>query len=229
MDETELAGGASIDFVTGEALDRHRRLFSHRQGSGIERVATMRFRYGEGPGGVLMILESPFLRIDPSVLRLIAAATSEPVGRLLHDARDSVLRNSRRATVFTGDQLMRRIRDASRDARIIRLDTAQLSDRLRLASPEMDRYRLRQDVSRVLAGMVSDLGDLAEVREDQYVLVVYDARSPESDLLAEQLNGGISVAFGGEPAGGAISFSEHRYSPRSSTALATILGLERAP
>ena len=117
------------------------------------RIALFPFTHLRKIVAVLVVLDSPILRMDPDVLDVIVGALSESAGRLLFDGRQRPMDHRVRTSIFRTTHLpdiVTRLEALAnrekRDLESIDIDLTPLIETITDVHPHLDRARLLDDL-----------------------------------------------------------------------------------
>lgn len=174
------------------ASEEFRQFFSVREFSLLSEIYLYPFVKDDTTLALLLITESPYLRKNRPFLSVICAAVSDAVASLIYENRDERIRGARLQASFSLDELALHLEELDSGARqnlkLVLLSANKAVGALVQGGETGDEYRIRQDVVRVLAAMVSGIASIADVGDGRLLLAMYDGEKSDLDLLLHQLS-----------------------------------------
>ncbi len=183
----------------GPEMEELQSYFSVREYTAFDKLVLCSFFYEAKLLAILAIAEAPFLALDPTILQVMYSAFEEGVSTLLYRSRDERIARIQLPLLFAHDQLLPMAQesltaDKVPDASILFLEfdpepsVAAIADLAR----ETDRYRVRQDVLRILNTLLSGLGKVFTLPRHRLLLmrteIEGDSHLLDVELLTHQIN-----------------------------------------
>lgn len=148
-----LGSGRTAVILDDARRERFVRRLSRADAKQTPRVVLLPFAHLRDIVAVLVVLDSPVLRMDPNVLDVIVGALSESAGKLLFDGRQRPMDHRRRSSVFRPEQtqsIVSRLNERAvaegRAVQIIDIDVSPLIAAIMGAHPHLDQTRLMEDI-----------------------------------------------------------------------------------
>mgnify|MGYP006272994453 CR=1 FL=1 len=193
--------GEDVLVLTETELDALAPYLSHRERDAMERAGIFPFRHGRQTLAVLIILDSPYLDLDPSILRILLAAMADTAGKILFSNRDIPIARARRSVLFNRDEIARTIESMAGTvagaavATVFRLDVGPARNQILATNPLLDEYRTTQDIVTVMAAFLAGEGFAGLESSDTVVVVLPGETQTDRDLLIHQLRHSLVSLF----------------------------------
>lgn len=173
--------------------------FSVREFTALDRVVLCSFFYEAKLLAVLVVTETPFFTLEPTILQVMYSAFEEGVSTLLYRSRDERISRIQLPLLFAHDQLLSMAQESlsveqTPDSAILFLEfdaepaVACITDLAR----ETDRYRVRQDVLRILNTLLAGLGQVFTLSRHRLLLMRTEIEANshllDVELLVHQIN-----------------------------------------
>ncbi|WP_455383501.1 hypothetical protein [Salinispira pacifica] len=173
--------------------------FSVREFSALKRLVFCSFFYEARLLAILVIADTPFFGLDPTILQVMYSAFEEGISSLLFRSREERIARIQLPLLFAFDQLSPMAHEALNqagkgDASILfmEVDPEPAVVRILERTRETDRYRVRQDVLRILNTLLAGLGKVFTLPRHRLLLMRTeldgDTGQLDVDLLSHQLN-----------------------------------------
>lgn len=195
------AHGDDVLILQKEELGGLAEYLSHRERDSLERAALFPFRHGRQTLAVLLVLDCPYLSLDPAILRILLAALADMSGRLLFSNRDIPISRARRTVLFNRHEIADTIDrlattgDGSRVATVLRIDLSRARDKIIQENPLLDPYRVTQDIVTIISAFLAGEG-FAGLEDSDTVLAVFPGEAQtDRDLLVHQLRHSLVTLF----------------------------------
>lgn len=176
---------------------------SRSDGRQTPRIALFPFTHLRKIVAVLVVLDSPILRMDPNVLDVIVGALSESAGRLLFDGRQRPMEQRVRTSIFRTEHLPDIIarletlaRSEGRDVESIDINLAPIIDTIMNVHPHLDRSRLLEDVLDTTALLTESAHTAVHTGSHRVSLVGLVQPGASAELIAHILTVTLSSLFG---------------------------------
>jgi hypothetical protein len=209
--------------VTGTVgISAYKDYFSSRELAPIERLILVPFISQDKLAAILVVTESepPFKSETAYLTSLerIAGAASASIQK----AREERLRGAEAgfAPTASWQEELRRFLDspAFQGARVlfVALSTREYCRTLLSYSPDLDPFRLQEDIRFFLQSFSADLGRAFQMEDETYLLAIQDLEKKDLDLFLHQLNAFLGSLFGefdGGAALGETAIKKVRYFP----------------
>ena len=189
---SELCSSPTVQFVEGDELDRWRPYFSFREASMLRSIGLVAFCDGTTLLALMVILDCPYLSIDPVTIRLIVSAVHEQACTLLtlnHQLRvrarfEQICPNHAALQQHITNELQQKGVPSLTAASI---DVAPIVAAIRGQSPGVDDYRLRQDVLRIVGSMLEESAVAGLLDSGRICLVLHPDVPAGAELIIHQL------------------------------------------
>jgi hypothetical protein len=149
------------------------------------------FSFQEKVIGVLLIADSPYLRLDAKILRILFTVFEELSSSLLFVSREERMRKTRHAASMGLneflDEMSKLYGPTTSAADIFVLNTLPLIEKIKTYGADLDEYRSFQDISAVTATIL-DGAPLLPVPEKRIILFILGPDGPDPDLTLHQLS-----------------------------------------
>lgn len=195
------AQGDEVLILTKKEFGSLAGYLSYRERDSLERAALFPFRHGRQTLAVLLILDSPYLSLDPSILRILLAALADMSGRLLFSNRDIPISRARKSVLFNRAEIADTIErlattgDGTTVATVLRIDLAKARDKIIEENQLLDPYRVTQDIVTIISAFLASEG-FAGLEDSDTVLVVLPGETQtDRDLLIHQLRHSLVTLF----------------------------------
>lgn len=188
----ELCSSPTVQFVEGEELDQWRRYFSFREASMMRRIGLIPFCDGATLLALVLILDCPYLAVDPVTIRLIVSAVHDQMCTLLtlnHQLRmrarfEQVCANQ----VALQQHIMTELQQKDvHSLTAASIDVAPIISAIRGQTAGVDDYRLRQDVLRIVGSMLEESAVAGLLDSGRICLVLRPDLPVGADLITHQL------------------------------------------
>lgn len=179
-------------FVSAEEDQRRMRPYvSNRELTSEAPLAIFRMGALPRPAALLVVAASPYLERAADILRVIVSAVNEPITALLEEHRNRRLATVRNRAVFTGHEL----RDApdtvlaeqKQPLAVIEIDSGPLLRAVHEQFAEADRFRVKQDLTRIVAAVVAELGIVVDLPNDLLLAFLSNAEGVDLELLERHI------------------------------------------
>jgi len=195
------AHGQDVLILSKDEMGELTGYLSHRERDSLERAALFPFRHGRQTLAVLLILDSPYLALEPTILRVLLAALADMSGRLFFSNRDIPISRARRSVLFNrqeiGDTIDRLAStgDGTTVATVLQIDVSEPRDRVTKANPLLDPFRVTQDIVTIIAALLAGDGFAGIDNQDSIVVVLPGEAQTDRDLLIHQLRHSLVTLF----------------------------------
>lgn len=195
------AHGQDVLILSKDELGELTGYLSHRERDGLDRVALFPFRHGRQTLAVLLILDSPYLALDPAILRILLAALADMSGRLFFSNRDIPISRARRSVLFNRQEIGETIDrlantgDMTSVATVLEIDVSEPRDRIIRENPLLDPFRVTQDIVTIMAALLAGDGFAGLENRDKVVVVLPGEAQTDRDLLIHQLRHSLVTLF----------------------------------
>ncbi|HUX12807.1 MAG TPA: hypothetical protein VMW87_07240, partial [Spirochaetia bacterium] len=146
---------------SGEETHRLENCFSVREFGSIERIVLCSFFYEARLLAILVITETPFFALDPTILQVMYSAFEDGISGLLFRTRDERISRIQLPLLFTYEQLLPMAHEALRadpdrqpDILFLQFNPEAAVVGILEQARESDEYRVRQDVLRILNTLI---------------------------------------------------------------------------
>jgi hypothetical protein len=195
------AHGEDVLILAGDELRGLTGYLSHRERDTLEQVALFPFRHGRQTLAVLFILESPYLALDPAILRILLAALADMSGRLFFSNRDIPISRARRSVLFNRQEIAETIDrlastgDETTVATVLQIDVSEPRDRVIKQNPLLDPFRVTQDIVTIMAALLAGEGFAGLENGNKVVVVLPGEAQTDRELLMHQLRHSLVTLF----------------------------------
>lgn len=190
-----------------ESLDDWKPFFSKREEAFLEPFLLCPLPYGETLIGALLIFESPVLEgtQPPEGLQRVIDAT----GGFLYDAREAALSRLSVPAVSYCDkerliEFCTGILEKGLHAILVSLDPLLYINSVK---PGLDRYRLLEDIERILSSLVSENGMACKTGAGKVLMVLEASHRMDGSLLHNHILSALSSFLSGPPDSTSLSCS----------------------
>jgi hypothetical protein len=135
--------------------------FSSREAALAERILLCFFTSQDRITGALVLADSPYLFLEESLLRLLFTVVTETGSPLLAKTRDAPLRKRRDYGYVRKDRFLASLKKYARELpegallEFFTIDAQSLLAKIRESSPDIDEYRVLQDITAVIGTLLS--------------------------------------------------------------------------
>lgn len=195
------AHGEDVLILSRDELGSLLGYLSHRERDNLERAALFPFRHGRQTLAVLLILDSPYLVLDPAILRILLAALADMSGRLFFSNRDIPISRARRSVLFNRQEIADTIDrlattgDGTSVATVLQIDVAEPRDRIIRENPLLDPFRVTQDIVTIMAALLAGEGFAGLENGSKVVVVLPGEAQTDRDLLIHQVRYSLVTLF----------------------------------
>ena len=204
QDELEWLGNGKhavvLDDSRREILSKR---LSRRDAAVTPRIALFPFTHRQDVVAVLVVLESPLLRMDPQILDVIVGALSESGGRLLFDGRVRPFDLQPGSTIFQRShlpsvlgRLKQQAQQAHREVLVIEVDMQPLVAEFAEAHPHLDRARLFEDILDTTALVTRSAHTTVFLGGNRVALIDIDTDLAAPQLVVHLLTTTLASLFG---------------------------------
>lgn len=194
-----LAADAAVTVLTGGRLRVLKPYFSQREFGNLERVALVPFRGNRRLLGLLVVAASPYLVESQTVLDVAFSAVARPVSTVLLENREARLHAARDRAILDESELQAMAAETPRpdegSAVVARLDIDGIVDTIAGDATDVDRFRIRQDVLRVIAVMVAENVTVGTSAAGKVVLIFPSDAALDPSLVMHQISIRLSELF----------------------------------
>ena len=179
-----LAAGKVFLLSDPDTLKRFQQFFSFREFSTLEKLLLVPFIHENKFMGVLLIaeMEGDFEQSDLSGFETLAVRAAG----LFYQARERHLEAAKRGIPEKPESLRENVRDAVQSCLaagappiMIRVNTADIIEKVKMRNPYIDPFRLREDIARVILSLFQSLGPVFQIDQERILILV--TRTPERD------------------------------------------------
>lgn len=187
--------------VNAEVKQRLRPFLSLADFRATTRPVLIPVQYANRTLALIVVLESPLVQQDAAVLDILAAALSEPAGKMLHAGRARSGGMVQAPAVFAREQaaqMLGRLRDDIGDAAIttMALDVAPLVDAVRADYPDGSDERIEREILETLARVVGRRMSVFATGERSAWLIGQLPKHSDAELIARLLARTLGMLFG---------------------------------
>ena len=192
LTERILSGHAAATILKGNGLRACKPYVSQREYDRVERIALVPFGGGGRLYGLLVIASSPFLSTSSTVLDVAFSAIARPVSAILLENREARLQSGRDRTILDESELQAMAAETPAPERgravLLRFDIDALVERIGAGVEDLDRYRIRQDVLRVIAVMVAEVVTVGNSAAGKVILIVASDEALNPAMVLQQIS-----------------------------------------
>ncbi len=163
---------------SGDETRQLQNCFSVREFGTIKRIVLCSFFYEARLLAILVITETPFFALDPTILQVMYSAFEDGISRLLFSSREARISRIQLPLLFTYEQLspmaheaLRENPDRQPEVLFLQFNPETAVARILEQARESDRYRVRQDVLRILNTLIAGLGKVFVLPKNQLLLM----------------------------------------------------------
>ena len=195
------AQGEDVVIITKDELGSLGEYLSHRERDSLDRVALFPFRHGRQTLAVLLVLASPYLSLDPAILRILLAALADMSGRLLFSNRDIPISRARKSVLFNRAEIADTIErlattgDGTTVATVLRVDLSKAREKILEENQLLDPYRVTQDIVTIISAFLAGEGFAGLEDSDTVLAVLPGEAQTDRDLLIHQLRHSLVTLF----------------------------------
>ncbi len=196
-----LLNGSDVVVLTHEEMGPLLGYLSHRERSSLKTAGIFPFRHGRQTLALLLILDSPYLDLDPAILRILLAALADMSGRMLFSNRDIPISRARRSVLFNrreiGDTIERLAEtgDESSVATVLKVDVSQVRAQILGANAYLEPYRVTQDIVTIIAAFLAGDGFAGLENSDTVLIVLPGEAQIDRALMIHQLRHSLVTLF----------------------------------
>lgn len=198
--ESILAGG-DVVVLAKEEMGELLPYLSNRERAALKAAGVFPFRHGRQTLAVLLILDSPYLDLDPAILRILLAALADMSGRMLFSNRDIPISRARRSVLFNRREIADTIErlaetgDETTVTTVLKVDVSEVRQKILEANGYLDPYRVTQDIVTIISAFLAGDG-FAGLEDSETVLVVLPGESAtDRALMIHQLRHALVTLF----------------------------------
>jgi hypothetical protein len=199
LSEHVLDSAAAATILSGGRLRAIKPYFSQREFGSLSHVALVPFRSGNRLLGLLIVAASPYLGESRTVLDVAFSAVARPISTLLMQNRETRLHAARDRTILDESELQAMAAETPApeegNAVVVRFDIDGIVERVSGEATDVDRYRIRQDVLRVIAVMVAENVTIGTSAAGNVVLIFPSDAALAPSLVLHQISLKLSELF----------------------------------
>ncbi len=196
-----------IVFFVGEDRRKVKGFFSNREFTVLDTVVLARFLHDGQSLGILILADTPFFGLDPTILRVVWSAFEASASELLYRCREERISRIMSPLLFTQDKIVPMANEALSTEgaaevglTFVVVDPAESVDTIASVTLGTDRYRIQQDFLRVLNSLLAGLGSVFVTDENHMVLMhavrAEDDAQFDNELLMHQVTNKMRAVFG---------------------------------
>ncbi|MFP4373212.1 MAG: hypothetical protein ACLFPO_02685 [Spirochaetaceae bacterium] len=190
---------AAVTILSGNALRACKPYVSQREFDRLERVALVPFGGEDRIYGLLVITSSPHLATSSSVLDVAFSAIARPVRAILLENRETRLQGGGDRAILDEGELQAIAAETPTPERgrvvLVRFDIDGLVERISGGAEDLDRYRIRQDVLRVITVMVSEIVTIGTSAAGKVILIVTSDEALSPTMILRQISLKLAELF----------------------------------
>ena len=190
---------AAVTVLSGSRAQPLAPYLSQREFDQLESAALVPFRQKDRLLGLLLIARSPYLAEPSEVLDIAFSAVSRPIATILYRNRDVRLEGSAEHAILDESELQAMAAELRRPEQghvaIARLQIEELVTRIAGEAEDVDRFRIRQDVLRVIAAIVSEVATIGTSSSGRVMLLFTDDVELDPNLVLHQLSLQLAELF----------------------------------
>ncbi len=183
---------AAVTVLEGNSLRSAKPYFSQREYDRLERLALVPFGGEERLYGLLVIASSPYLSTPSGVLDIAFSAIARPVSAILLENREARLQGARDRAILDESELLAIAAETPEPERgrsvLLRFDIDGLVERIGAGVEDLDQYRIRQDVLRVIAVMVAEVVTVGTSAAGKVILIVASDEALSPAMVLQQIS-----------------------------------------
>jgi hypothetical protein len=172
---------------------------SQREYDAFNTLALVPFRSDGRLLGLLLVAESPYLEESTDVLDVAFSAVSRLVSAILVDNRETRLQAAGRQTVLEESELQAVAGELQEPEQgrvaIVSFPIDELVRRVGGDSPEVDLFRIRQDLLRVIGIMTAEVATIGTGPSGQIILLFGDDALVDPQLVLHQAGAKLTELF----------------------------------
>lgn len=184
---------------TEEEQRRIRPYVSNRELTAETPLAIFPLGFDNRPKALLLVAASPYLSEAPSLLSVIVSAINDSATELLQMHRDRRLDAVRNRAVFTAHELNTNPGDvlSGQEAplALVRVAGESLLRLVHKQFAEADRFRVKQDLARIVGAVIADLGIVVDLPDDSLLAILSKADRVDLALLERHLDMVVRQVF----------------------------------
>ncbi|MFO8064309.1 MAG: hypothetical protein ACQETQ_02585 [Spirochaetota bacterium] len=189
----------AVTILSGEALHPLKPYFSQSEYDRLERVALVPFGEGERLFGLLLIAESAYLAESPKLLDVAFSAISRPITVLLRENREERLFPAQDRAILDEDEFRALASELQRPESdnivFIGFDISNVVAHIAGQADDVDRFRIRQDVLRVVSVLVSEIATIGTSSSGRVILMLPGTGVADPDIVLHQIALQIAQLF----------------------------------
>jgi hypothetical protein len=192
---------AAVTVLSGSRVQPLAPYLSQREFDLLDSAALVPFRHKDRLLGLLLIARSPYLAESADVLDIAFSAISRPIASILHQNRDVRLEGSAERAILDESELRAMSAELGRPengrAAVAVFEIEELVSAIAGSAEDVDRFRIRQDVLRVIAAIVSEVGTIGTSSSGRVMLLFADDAQLDPNLVLHQLSLQLAELFEG--------------------------------
>lgn len=199
LTERVLQEGAAVTVLDDARLRPLEPYLSQREFGRLSRAAIVPFSVDGRILGLLLITASPYLDSSTTVLDVAFSAIARPISGILHHNRDARLEGASERAVLDEGELLAIAAETRRPERgtvaVIGFDIDPIVGAISGGAEDVDRFRIRQDVLRVVAAMVADSVTMGTSAAGHVILLIGSDAVLDPDMVLHQISVKLAELF----------------------------------
>lgn len=185
--------GSSMIFADKQEVKDILPYFSSRESALVARVFMMSFKHNGKIIALLLVTESPYMLLDETLLRTIFSVAGELSAPMLFAAREARMRKTRETPAVRKEDFVSEFQNSERKELFV-LDAEPLIRAIREYSPDLDEYRVFEDITGIVSTIMAG-SPVLPAPERARLLFLAGNDGPDSKLLIHQLSLAIRKIF----------------------------------
>jgi len=198
---------SSVDETTTvlhkERLEIMEPYLSVREYATTTRLLLFPYYHQERLIAVLAVADSPYLEFAVAVLGVILSATADSVASLLYQNRELKLKDAAHHAVLNQSDLLAAVAELEEGngrgeapLRCISISIEDAVSRITRVTVDADQYRVRQDLTKIVASMFAGMGTVSWLDNGRLFIVVRGGEHADTALILHQIGTTICALFG---------------------------------
>ncbi|MFP4364558.1 MAG: hypothetical protein ACLFR1_11910 [Spirochaetia bacterium] len=198
-----------------DALNRHgenldiqdiyplQRYFSTREYAVLKNILIFPLVYQNQHLGVLIISESPLIHADSETINRFSDIFLEKAAELIYNSRFSKMSQlGSPVNKLTGNleteirNVLETAQENNKQVLAMSVVSGNLIEFITSANPDIDEFRIKKDILRILNSVVASQGKVFEMQNGNILLLLVDESGIDGDIIIHQLKIALKQLFG---------------------------------
>ena len=189
-----------VEIVEAGRLQPWLQFLSFRQASMVKRLALLPFCVDNTIVAMIVIVASPYLSLESIAIRLIVAAVRQQMLSLILHNQEVRIRARFRKVLGDRSEIVQQIgtelaRSEGKVVILAVIDIDPLLNAICGSSPDTDRFRLQQDILRIIGSMLEDTATAGALSSGRIVIILQPGQPAGAELVVHQLEVGLRDLF----------------------------------